>query len=104
MGDKHNGNAELAVYTQKQAEHLVGGLRVECTCCLVGKQNFWLKRKRTGNTHTLLLAARELVGVAVCKIGKPYVGEQRINTLLTKIFSPIVLDERVLNILRHRFG
>ena len=57
VGDQHDGQLQLTVDLGQQLQHRGGGLRVEGAGGFVAQQHFWLGGQRTGNAHTLFLAA-----------------------------------------------
>ena len=65
VGDDHDGCARGFLEAAEDCVDLVAGLGVELAGRLVGEQDDWLFHEGTGDRHSLLLAAGELVGAVV---------------------------------------
>src|SRR6516164_908150 len=69
----HHQKAATASRNQvaRQRQHVIGGVFVEISCWLVGEQKQRLGRKRTADRYPLLLAAGELLGIALEQARQP---------------------------------
>jgi acyl-CoA thioesterase I len=67
VGDQHESRVALAVQREHQLDDLLARRQVEVAGRLVGEQDRRLHHQRTGERHTLLLAAGELGGI----VGEP---------------------------------
>ncbi len=67
-----DGNLPRAVHFAYELEYELAGLIVEISCRLVGKEKRGVFHQRSGNRHSLLLAAGEFAGEVVCALGKPH--------------------------------
>ena len=65
MSDDYHGDAEPVVDIADKRENGLRCLRVKRARCLVAEQYLRVGRQRAGNSHSLLLAARELRRVAL---------------------------------------
>ena len=65
VGDEHRGDAETALQLADLAAHLLAQAGVEIAERLVEQQQVRTDHERAGKRDALLLAARELVGVAL---------------------------------------
>ena len=68
VGDDHHGDAQLLIDVPDQLQNLMGGVGVQSAGGLVAQQHLGLGSQRTGNSHTLLLAAGQLRRVGLCLI------------------------------------
>lgn len=66
---KHSGTS--LVYLVKDPDDLLGGTWVKVSCRLVGDNELGVVHQRSCNSNTLLLAARKLVGKALCLFWRP---------------------------------
>ena len=70
MGHVHHGQAQLLVQVLDFQLHVFTQLLVEGAQRFVHQHQFGVKHERTGQGDTLLLATRQLRGVAFCEIGE----------------------------------
>ncbi len=80
MGHHHN-RCTLLVQLAQQLHHLHTVLRVEVTRRLVGKDDARLAHHGTGYSHTLLLSARELVGIVFGTVTQLHLAQYVEHTL-----------------------
>ena len=71
VGDQHHGHATFG-QGLNHTQHFAGELRVERGGHFVEQHHLRLHRQRAGDRHTLLLAARELLGVRLCLVGQAH--------------------------------
>ena len=67
VGDQDAGDVQLVVRVAQPAAQFFAHLGVECAKGFVQQEHFGLHRQDTGQGNALVLAARELQGVAVCQ-------------------------------------
>ncbi len=68
----HNdGYSLFSVQLSKQLHHLDTCFRVECTRRFVGQNNLWVSNQCACNGYTLLLSARQFVGIMFCIVPSP---------------------------------
>jgi hypothetical protein len=71
MGDEHQRRAAFLLLGEKQVGHLPPRLAVQIAGRLVRDQDERVGRKRAGNRHTLLFAARQLAGIVAFAPASP---------------------------------
>jgi len=95
VADDDDRDAQLGVDPAEQVEHVAGGLGVEGAGGLVGKQQSGRGRERAGDTDSLFLPARELVGVLARLVGQPHELEQLGDPRLPALLRPARHPQRV---------
>ena len=70
VGNHDDGHAQFTVHTLKERKHFLSGFRVQRAGGLISQQQGRVGRKRTSNTHTLLLTARQIPRTSGCLIVK----------------------------------
>jgi hypothetical protein len=73
--DNDHGDTGASKFAH-DVEHFADHFRIKRRCRLVEQQDPWLHRKRTGNSHALLLAARKLLGILLRLLGNADAGKQ----------------------------
>src|SRR5262245_44633600 len=85
VGDHHHGLLELVDGLPKQAQYVLGRLRIQVAGRLVGKDDGGTRDQRAGHGDPLLLAAGELGRQVVAAVLQPDRREQLIEPLLVRL-------------------
>ena len=72
VGDDDEGLSELVAQVEEELMELSLVLRVETAAGLIGKYDRGLVHEGTGNSHTLLLATRQLGGLVAGAVLKAH--------------------------------
>lgn len=72
VGDDYESLAELVAQVEEELVQLCLVLRVERARRLVGEHHSRIVHQRARHSHTLLLAAREFVGLVVGAVGETH--------------------------------
>ena len=81
MGGRQNRHAALLIEPQEQLQEIFSGGRIEIGARFIGEQQRRGRRDRARNRHALLLAAGELAGSPIGKLGEPYAVQQFFGNL-----------------------
>ena len=78
----NKGNAQTAVHFLQLHLHVLTHFQVECSKRLIKQQHFRLVYNGTGNSHTLLLSARQRVYVTVLIVGHTHHFQRSLHLFL----------------------
>ena len=95
----HDDGRTLAVQLRKQFHHLAAVLRVEVTRGLVGQDQLGVRHHGTGDGHTLLLSARELLGEVFGTVRNIHAAQDLVDTTLALGRLDAHVDQRQLDVL-----
>ena len=100
MGHHDDGGA-FSVKFVKKVHHLRPVLRVEIAGRLVGQDKSGIRHRGAGNGHTLLLAARQLVGIMVAAVRYAHALHGLLHTLYAFRLGEVKVVERQHDIVAH---
>ena len=69
MGDEDDGFAELFLEPSQLILKVSSDDGINSTEWLIHQQHFWIGSKRSGDTDSLLLTARQLAWISACESG-----------------------------------
>ena len=95
----HDDGGALAVQFAQQLDDLGAVLRVEVTCGLVGEDELGVGHHGTGDGHTLLLSARELLGEVLRPMADGHALQDVVHALLAFGGTKPQIGQRQLHVL-----
>ena len=100
VGHHDDGGAFLMKFGQK-VHHLLAVLRIQVTGGLVGEDELGVGDDGTGDGHTLLLTARELLREVLGAMLDGHALHDGVHTLLALTGGDVHVTQRQLNVLKH---